>query len=428
LNTATAKDDQGVVDGTAEEIKDAELAPDEAVEEAPPPQRPAPAPAPAQDLVHRPQGSTSLIQADSPAEQVERASAIATQLDKIVRAQGMRTKVGSQKKLDPETGEPARDEQGREIWVPRWHVNVEAWQTLATLLGLAVVPVWTRRVIDPLTGQPEKVAFDVKERTYHPKREGGGLKAERTYTVEGFSWEARVEVFKDGVLIGAGEGMCGRTEGKWKEADDYAVRGMASTRATSRAIGAAARWIVTLAGYQATPAEEMPGDDAKATAEAARLALADEALAGKAKLALGYLVALNGDPAKVSAQTDGAAARDVWHQLAVEFGTGETLPAVAAAALRAAATGRRRRHEEASRQAGSSQSEATTSSSAEPEEEGPPPDYQPREFEQDGAPLPGTVPEDDEGASDLCICPNGLATEVEFRVEECPVIGHGIPF
>lgn len=234
-----------------EEIVDAVAVPDD--------HPPAAAAVPATELVQRPQGQTQLIQAATAADRVAQATEIATALDGIVRAQGMRTKVGSQKKIDPETGEPAKDASGKFIWEPRWHVNVEGWQTLATLLGLAVVPAWTRRVMDPETGKPERVRYPVHEITYHPKSKGGGKAAERTYEIDGYSWEARVEVFKDGVLIGAGEAMCSRAESKWKEADDYAVRGMAQTRATSRAIGAAARWIVTLAGYSGTPAEEMQG-------------------------------------------------------------------------------------------------------------------------------------------------------------------------
>lgn len=242
---------------TEPEIVDAEIVPD-------PPPEPEPAPAGGQALeLHRPAGTTELIHAANATERVAIATDVATNLDQIIRRQGMRTKVGSQKKLDPETGEPARDETGKEVWVPRWHVNVEGWQTLATLLGLAVVPLEPRPVADPQTGRPVKTAFEVYERSYYSKRDGGGLKAERRYTVEGYDWRCRCEVYKDGTLIGAGESVCSRSEQRWKEADDYAVMGMAQTRATSRAIAAAARWIVTLAGYSATPAEEMPPDAAQ---------------------------------------------------------------------------------------------------------------------------------------------------------------------
>jgi hypothetical protein len=53
------------------------------------------------ELVHRPQGTTQLIVADTAGERVAQATEIATALDSVIRAQGMRTKVGSQKRIDP---------------------------------------------------------------------------------------------------------------------------------------------------------------------------------------------------------------------------------------------------------------------------------------------------------------------------------------
>jgi hypothetical protein len=41
---------------------------------------------------------------------------------------------------------------------------------------------------------------------------------------------------------------------------------MAQTRATSKALGSPLRFIVTLAGYEGTPAEEMPSQDAQQAA------------------------------------------------------------------------------------------------------------------------------------------------------------------
>jgi hypothetical protein len=51
--------------------------------------------------------------------------------------------------------------------------------------------------------------------------------------------------------------MCTKAENRWRTADDYAIRSMAQTRATSKALGSVLRFIVTLAGYDGTPAEEM---------------------------------------------------------------------------------------------------------------------------------------------------------------------------
>jgi hypothetical protein len=101
------------------------------------------------------------------------------------------------------------------------HVFVEAWTLLGTMVGVFPSVVWTK----PL--------------------ENGG-------------WEARVEARTlAGDLVGAAEAQCGRDEPTWAKRPDYALRSMAQTRATSRALRGPLGFIVVLAGYSATAAEEM---------------------------------------------------------------------------------------------------------------------------------------------------------------------------
>ena len=99
--------------------------------------------------------------------------------------------------------------------------QVEAWLTLASMLRLTTVCEWSRPVQD--------------------------------------GWEARVFV-RDGAnnVIGAAEAQCLKTERTKKSWEDYAIRSMAQTRATSKALRSVLGFIMVLAGYQATPAEEMP--------------------------------------------------------------------------------------------------------------------------------------------------------------------------
>lgn len=85
---------------------------------------------------------------------------------------------------------------------------------------------------------------------------------------EGRGYEARVLVKRQGEVISSAEGMCTRDEknsnGKpaiWANAADYAVRSMAQTRTAAKALRNAFGWVAELAGYSATPAEEMPRDD-----------------------------------------------------------------------------------------------------------------------------------------------------------------------
>jgi hypothetical protein len=64
----------------------------------------------------------------------------------------------------------------------------------------------------------------------------------------------------DGRTIGAAEAMCSRNEHTWAKREDYALRSMAQTRATSKSLRGPLGFIVALAGYATTPAEEMPAD------------------------------------------------------------------------------------------------------------------------------------------------------------------------
>lgn len=72
-------------------------------------------------------------------------------------------------------------------------------------------------------------------------------------------WEAAVEVVNSqGLVIGRAEAECLRSERNWKNRDDFALRSMAQTRAMAKALRMPLGFIAVLAGYEATPAEEMP--------------------------------------------------------------------------------------------------------------------------------------------------------------------------
>ena len=105
----------------------------------------------------------------------------------------------------------------------RRHVMVEGWTLLGTMLGVFPVCTWTRKLDD--------------------------------------GWEARVEARTlHGEVVGAAESQCTRSESTWKSRDDFALRSMAQTRATAKALRLPLGFIMSLAGYDATPLEEMPHD------------------------------------------------------------------------------------------------------------------------------------------------------------------------
>jgi hypothetical protein len=151
------------------------------------------------DLVPAAQPST-LFRTDDPVDVLDRATRVAQALKNVIDQQGLVSRI-----------------QGRE------HVRVEGWTTLGSMLGVVPVVVWTRKVDD--------------------------------------GWEARVEARTlDGRIVGAAESSCSKAEKTWRSRDDYALRSMAQTRATSKALRGPLGFVVTLAGYEATPAEEMPTD------------------------------------------------------------------------------------------------------------------------------------------------------------------------
>ena len=75
-------------------------------------------------------------------------------------------------------------------------------------------------------------------------------------------FKAYAEVYdKHGKVVSAQEGYCMRSEPNWARKPDFALIGMAQTRAQSRALRGRYAWIMKIAGYESTPAEEMEGVD-----------------------------------------------------------------------------------------------------------------------------------------------------------------------
>lgn len=79
------------------------------------------------------------------------------------------------------------------------------------------------------------------------------------------AYEARV-VLKTiaGQVVGAGEALCSSAERNWGNRDEFAIKSMAQTRATGKAARNGFSWIMALAGFEATPAEEMVHEERNA--------------------------------------------------------------------------------------------------------------------------------------------------------------------
>lgn len=72
-------------------------------------------------------------------------------------------------------------------------------------------------------------------------------------------WLAEVKLvnIKDGETVGRGYALCSNKEAKKKSFDEYAVLSMAETRAIGKAYRSTIGWVMKVAGYEATPTEEM---------------------------------------------------------------------------------------------------------------------------------------------------------------------------
>lgn len=109
------------------------------------------------------------------------------------------------------------------------YVHVEGWTTLGALVKVFPILDWSKRL-----DREDEVIY-----------------------------ESRViaQTLK-GEIIGIGEALASGKEktksGSPKWTDEYAIKSMSITRATSKALRIPLGWIMTLAGYEGTPFEEMP--------------------------------------------------------------------------------------------------------------------------------------------------------------------------
>lgn len=161
---------------------------------------PEEAPVEASEIV--PIGQQSIYLSTDPMDQLNEARARAKVLVEVVKEQNLAKRFGNN---------------------PKPHVFVEGWQFLASQFGLIPEIEWTKELED--------------------------------------GWEARAALrrLSDGAIISHGDAECRKTEGNWKNRDSYAVRSMAQTRAVSKVCRIALSSVMVMAGFNATPAEEMDG-------------------------------------------------------------------------------------------------------------------------------------------------------------------------
>jgi hypothetical protein len=75
-----------------------------------------------------------------------------------------------------------------------------------------------------------------------------------------FGFRATVDlVTRDGGVVGGAVALCTVNEAQWRDRDPNQIASMAQTRATAKAYRSTLGFIMPMAGYAATPAEEMEG-------------------------------------------------------------------------------------------------------------------------------------------------------------------------
>lgn len=105
-------------------------------------------------------------------------------------------------------------------------VNVEGWQYAGSRLGIVPRVVWTKDLSTDAV-----IRFECRVELYDLNRRE---------------------------VIGSGEAECDSTESGKKFYARYAIKSMAQTRAVGKAFRNMLAWIIKAAGYNPTPAEEMP--------------------------------------------------------------------------------------------------------------------------------------------------------------------------
>lgn len=122
---------------------------------------------------------------------------------------------------------------------------------------------WSRK----LGGQSEHIQYEGWQTA--GKYYGYSVKTYDSEYVEyggtwGFKAKATVVNEKTGIEIGGAEALCMSDEINWKSKPKFQLASMAQTRAGSKALRQILGFVVALAGYNPTPAEEMIAEEPKA--------------------------------------------------------------------------------------------------------------------------------------------------------------------
>lgn len=147
------------------------------------------------------------------------------------------------------------------------YVKVEGWNTLGALMGVfpevvsvEKLPAKKVKLIQARVTQYNKQYTKLIVPAFFDPGNASTVKLQEIEFDEiAYKAVVRLKTAK-GEQISQAEAFCSNLEESKMKNDEYAINSMAQTRATGKAFRIAFSWIMAMAGYEATPAEEMPAD------------------------------------------------------------------------------------------------------------------------------------------------------------------------
>lgn len=134
---------------------------------------------------------------------------------------------------------------------------------------LAEAQTAARALLGVINAKPKKVVFNGEQYLEFEDWQtvarfyGLTVRTLRTQSIQlgetrGFEAFAEVVHLASGAVVSAADAMCLSDEPNWSRKPLFQLRSMAQTRACAKALRNALAWVVVLAGFRPTPAEELP--------------------------------------------------------------------------------------------------------------------------------------------------------------------------
>jgi len=201
-------------------------------------------------VVNPPSASVPKAELIMGANSVEQATRVANQLQKVVEQQKLYVLIQDKK-----------------------YVMVEGWNTLGALMGIFPEVVEVEKLPTKIVKmilvkqtmwnsqkrQEYLITKLIKPEFFDPTDVKMQKIEEKDFEEISYRAVVRLRTY-DGKEMSRAESFCSNLEDKKQKNEEYAISSMAQTRAAGKVFRLAFSWIMKMAGYEATPAEEMPAE------------------------------------------------------------------------------------------------------------------------------------------------------------------------